>query len=64
MDAYSIYLLLHVIIIIIAAQDMSTINGSRGTLKNKWKRSDVGTATYILELMLEECRPSRTISLN
>jgi hypothetical protein len=33
-------------------------------LKNKWKWSDIGTATYILGLKLERHRPSKTISLS
>jgi hypothetical protein len=58
------YLLLCVDDVLIAAQDMSTINGIRDALKNKWKWSDIGTATYILGLKLERHRPRRTISLS
>jgi hypothetical protein len=50
--------------VLIAAQEMSTINGIRDVLKDKWKWSDIGTATYILGLKLERHRPSRTISLS
>ena len=58
------YLLLYVDDVLIAAQDMSTINGIKDALKEKWKWSDIGTATYILGLKLERHRPSRTISLS
>jgi hypothetical protein len=58
------YLLLYVDDVLIAAQEMSTVNGIRDALRNKWKWSDIGTATYILGLKLERHRPSRTISLS
>jgi hypothetical protein len=58
------YLLLYGDDVLIAAQERSTINGIKDALKEKWKWSDIGTATYILGLKLERQRPSRTISLS
>ena len=58
------YLLLYVDDVLIAAEHTETINGIRDALKNKWKWSDIGTATYILGLKLERHQPSRTISIS
>ena len=58
------YLLLYVDDVLIAAQEISTINGIRDALKNKWKWSDKGTAIYILGVKLDRHRPSKTISLS
>jgi len=57
-------LLLYVDDVLIAAEHTETINGIRDALKNKWKWSDIGTATYILGLKLERHQPSRTISIS
>jgi hypothetical protein len=58
------YLLLYVKDVLTVAQEMSIINDIKDALKEKWKWSDMSTATYILGLKLERHTSSRTTSLS